>query len=867
MPRWLIAYKVTTKFKRIDYKIGMRRIIMEQWIEQVQDERRDFSQSFICLIPSDKMRHAFEQNLLQEVSYYHRVRFMTVYEWVLQETEAYRFKHKLRMIEQSEQVGWVLEMLEQMDESILASHQKRIATAEAIVSDFMFIRAHGLDEKAVNETVRVLFAALFTHYDALLKEKQATDYPQLLEYMLTEEVDITSRIVMYPNESLSRLEKKICHAYKIRCVEIRGTFNEKNIQTVHSYGFGNGVEDALEKVKKEEVKPDELYLVYSNADLLRTIYEKVEKHQLPATFADGIAVEWTEAYYFIETIIGYMENNQSLHLLKELVDAQVLHIGEGKQKNTFERILSIKGMTTGERFLSILAYELDQETMNLSLQKREYDARIILERMQEFHHILFQMDQGRIDVLEGMTRLLDKFFRVSSKKSGQAKHAIIRHLHEVKAHTDDAGAVLMADVPLMLAGKRLNATSESPGHVHISSIEDVGPLYRKHYCWFGMTTEEFYTKGNQSAFISSDILNTYGIRTEEERLYQLERHFEKMITNGEADHTLYFTTIHMERNKGNNAMPIFTKYACGREERSFPVKPLTTERQEHTLLQLEEEPVDVTLYTEGEEEKDLFTFSPTSAQHLVNCSRKFMYESILKAREVVVEPVEKRFWLTPNLRGDLYHEILEEYMKEVREGPVDKDVLLDSVFQHYEELYTPIYSHLVEGEKNRAREMLDGFIEKLDTEWQVVGMEEEFGLANNEPLMIEFPIHDSIRIQARGKIDRVDYNETRDIYRVVDYKTGKVGNANPLQIKLYEKAYESKYANKDIQFENESFFDFILNDERSFAREKDNPMQEFTNKLQEFDREWDNIDYKKVKSRLCSYCSFKHMCEIREEGK
>src|SRR5699024_3429232 len=131
-------------------------MVMHKWIEQMKGARTDFTQSFICLIPTEKMRHAFEQRLLQEVGNYHRVRLMTFYEWVLQETEAYRFGRKVRMIEQSEQVSWVLTMFEQMEDSMLATHQKRIATAEAIVADFMFIRAHGLDEGVVSETMRPL---------------------------------------------------------------------------------------------------------------------------------------------------------------------------------------------------------------------------------------------------------------------------------------------------------------------------------------------------------------------------------------------------------------------------------------------------------------------------------------------------------------------------------------------------------------------------------------------------------------------------------------------------------------------------------------------------------------------------------------
>lgn len=95
---------------------------MENWLQDLRDAQDDFSQVFICIIPSWKMRHAFERYLLNELSHFHRVHLLTFEEWVRDVTEDMRLQAGLRMIEHTEQVAWVLEKLEVDDDTFLAAH-------------------------------------------------------------------------------------------------------------------------------------------------------------------------------------------------------------------------------------------------------------------------------------------------------------------------------------------------------------------------------------------------------------------------------------------------------------------------------------------------------------------------------------------------------------------------------------------------------------------------------------------------------------------------------------------------------------------------------------------------------------------------
>src|SRR5699024_5290312 len=129
----------------------------------------------------------------------------------------------------------------------------------------------------------------------------------------------------------------------------------------------------------------------------------------------------------------------------------------------------------------------------------------------------------------------------------------------------------------------------------------------------------------------------------------------------------------------------------------------------HTTWQ--EAAVDIPLASRTKEiPEKLFRFSPTSATDLTKCSRKFMYENILRLREKVVEPISYHSWLPPHLLGNAYHQLLEMIVEEkIREEAVILEKL-DQVFATYEALYPPIYEQLVDDEKARAQEVLAAFI-------------------------------------------------------------------------------------------------------------------------------------------------------------
>lgn len=861
---------------------------MRDFVKKVQESKHDFAKELICIIPSSKMRHAFKRKLLEEVAHFNHLRFMTFQEWILHETEDYRLERGLQIIDPLAQEMWVLE---QMEKSNLQTHQHNLTTAKAIVREFMFLRTHGLGENHVNERTRSIFTRLFEKYNDFLTAKQAVDYPQLLHVVLKEcekyetylrkndapsdepvfprmwEImrQRNSTIVLAAGVGLTIVEKNI-----VQLMNLKRLKDNLHIHSVAAYGFENAVEHALMPIHKGDISPDKVHFVYTNASLLPTIYQKVQKLKVPATFASGIPIELTEAYYFVTKMIYYIENNYPLYVLHELASANLLNVTD---PFVFNKLVTTDGMTTGTRFLAIIEHELAKENPIYTIKENYDKTKLLLEEITELQNLITEITSDQSNQLISFITLFTKFYHHRSKTEVIAKKTIENLLQGANAVIDNERFEL-SDLLTFINGQFIQAQAEEEGHLYISSLADVGPLYRNNYCWFGMTVEEFGAQGNNHPFVNEESLATLDIPSEEEKLSQLEDKLEEHLQDKDVNHTLYLTKIHMERRQENNPILTYHKYAGEAEEVGYPKPaytndkenhPLTSEAHEEISLKIEEDSYSKVLYARDKTTKDLFVFSPTSARELVQCSRKFMYERVMGLRDYEVDEPERNRWLAFNLLGNLYHEVLENYVNEAMEGVPNVEDIIEVTFSKYRKKYPPMYEELYLEEKERATEVMKNFVKRFTEDdeqgWRTLQAEASFG-SKDEPITIE--LDDEMFIHINGQIDRVDYQEEQNMYRVTDYKTGKVNNTNDLQIALYEKAYKALLDDEAVF--SGSYFDYILNNERTIVSDAESELANFKEQLLNFKDHWDDVDYEEIlKSKVCNYCHFKHLCAIRNK--
>src|SRR5699024_9542421 len=127
------------------------------------------------------------RTVLKEIPAFMQVSFMTFYEWILSVTSGYRYRHNIREISRMEQVQFIFNALQQIDESVLTTEQKNLATAEAILEDMTLIRLNELDGHVMNKRMKETVTALINTYEAYLQEKKLYDYASLLALITRDE--------------------------------------------------------------------------------------------------------------------------------------------------------------------------------------------------------------------------------------------------------------------------------------------------------------------------------------------------------------------------------------------------------------------------------------------------------------------------------------------------------------------------------------------------------------------------------------------------------------------------------------------------------------------------------------------------------
>ncbi|WP_146067248.1 PD-(D/E)XK nuclease family protein [Arthrobacter sp. ZGTC212] len=168
--------------------------------------------------------------------------------------------------------------------------------------------------------------------------------------------------------------------------------------------------------------------------------------------------------------------------------------------------------------------------------------------------------------------------------------------------------------------------------------------------------------------------------------------------------------------------------------------------------------------------------SPTHLEDWVISPLVYFLRRILRAE--LFEDVTLEVQISNMQRGNLMHQVLEDYVRGLTEGahPVSAERLLEIADEAFRDTANPAWlSHTWDRDQSRIRADLQKTHEIDDhargTGWQHVDVEAEFGGATGEP-PVELDLPDGSTVRFRGKVDRVDRHSTGQIL-VIDYKTGK----------------------------------------------------------------------------------------------
>lgn len=849
-------------------------------MEGLKTSANRFGEEKIVIIPRRQMRHSFERTVLKEIPAFMQVSFMTFYEWILSVTSGYRYRYNIREISHMEQVQFIFNALQEMDESALTRDQKNLATAEAILADMTLIRLNELDEHVLNEKMKESITRLINTYESYLHENNLYDYPRLLTVITTgeslfEQVKQQAKhcqISIYPNEELSKQEIRLIEKLDFHQLkEMKEARKGDQVTSLMSYGFANGVDHMLQGVVNKELAADELCIVYTDSSQLPTIQQAIERSGLPATYAEGIPLVHTETYAFFNTLIEYILSGRQLNVFKKLVDEGQINIeAVDNVRYLFNILMETDGMTFGARFSSLAKHTLAEaieKGMPAPLVDNEAAIRQLIDAMEKLEVNIEQLLAGDLkEAVEILLEMSDSLYRRNSQTSN-IEYKMMKSAFESFSEYPldlDLQAVLG-----MMKGQNIHQSTEKPGHIHIISVDNLGLIYRKHYAWFGLATDEFKVKTNRrSPFISENKLIENNLLTDVDYFKVLENRLERLVKQSNASHTLYFNYFNTKDIREKNPIALWSEFAD--EKQGIIGYPINDVQEENTynLLERLSEP------SLSKEEFNLeeYTFSPSSAVELKGCSRKFMYERMMKVRLPRYSEFSHQYWLPGNILGNLYHDLLESYEQKSQKEVVGED-LIEAIFNEYTARYPAYYEKHVADEKQRAKKILTRHIAKKEAGWEMLFVEKEHDIqiAFRED---EYSPDDSLKnieehiFTFKGIMDRIDFHEANKQYLITDYKTNRTNDADPLQLIVYEKMLREKY---EEATNIASQFDYIFQEKTSKLSEIEDDKRlenvtSFLTAFKDFSHNWDNVKFDESKSP-CTFCEFQSICKIREGEK
>lgn len=199
-------------------------------------------------------------------------------------------------------------------------------------------------------------------------------------------------------------------------------------------------------------------------------------------------------------------------------------------------------------------------------------------------------------------------------------------------------------------------------------------------------------------------------------------------------------------------------------------------------------------------------WSATGLELALECPRRFVFlrhMDVDKERPAGLERFGTK-WLAPANRGNLVHQVLDQYFHETmpRVNEVDEALLRrlvdEGIEEYHVKLPVPVNLSDVSPEVATVRKIVGQVASKhaSDTGRQTVGTEVDFG--EPEPIRLEFG---PFTIRLRGRIDRVD--RVADGIEIIDYKTGNPYHFrrdfdDKLQYYLYALAWEKLHPDQTV---------------------------------------------------------------------
>ena len=198
--------------------------------------------------------------------------------------------------------------------------------------------------------------------------------------------------------------------------------------------------------------------------------------------------------------------------------------------------------------------------------------------------------------------------------------------------------------------------------------------------------------------------------------------------------------------------------------------------------------------------------------------------------------------------GSLVHDILKEFY----EKDMEKNTVLDLYSETWDKRFFPNRIKIVRNfppsyYKEMGADCLKNYLDYKD---------------KDIPLFLEKNIKRNLNGQNfTCRIDRISVDQDRSKIIIVDYKTGKTIK-NDFQLPLYEILFREEYGNFPIELQIIGLRNFQIKSRHLKSYEYNNYVAKIFDKVKTIE---EAEIYKKNKCPLCSWCSYRQVCQGEEE--
>jgi ATP-dependent helicase/nuclease subunit B len=573
-------------------------------------------------------------------------------------------------------------------------------------------------------------------------------------------------------------------------------------------GEENELRGAFRAILDSKTSFDSAEIVYTTRDpYLPLAYELSSEYEIPCTFAEGIAAHFTRPGQAALAFLRWI--GEGFHA----VDLQRAARAGAFATPGFARILRRARIGWGrDRYLKRIDLLLaDEELSDRTREAAQAAREIVVE--------LLAMTEGASFARAAAT-FVARFAHVRNEVDAMAKEALRRMLDELDSVSATEEASRLAEAVRNL---HVSASNPRPGFLHVAPMRAGGWAARSRMFIVGLDESKHPGSGLQDPIILDVEREAIGIPIVGDRPERSTEQFHRLLGRASDRHiTLSYASLALEdrrdrfpsssllemyRSSTNKPNATYEEVGASIAREGF-IDPVALTGSEWWLLQrftgapmaiaypnlvageraeTARESDEITkwdgLITAPAEDLDPRlngrVYSASQIEKMAGCPYRHFLERILGIRPLDEIAYEQDTWLEAHEFGSLLHEVLQSTMDELcaagRKPSMEflprMQAITEEALARWRDDVPPPSEAAFE---KRRKDLLDSAEIFLRTEEEACRTvtPKYFETLFGDPDPFILPLGRLASIRLRGRIDRIDHDETKDEWHVWDYKSG-----------------------------------------------------------------------------------------------